>query len=79
MRENSRGLVCRCLPLGVVVVVWAAAHRVAHEPDVADQRWYITADGRLSPRSRTPLRPPGLREMRDGEALGQSVVFAARE
>ena len=75
MRENSRAAVCRCLPLGVVVLVWAAAHQVANEPGVADQRWYITADGQLSPRSRTPIRPPGLRQMEYAEP----VVFAARE
>ena len=75
MRENSRALVCRCLPLGVVVMVWAAAYRVANEPGVADQRWYITADGKLSPRSRTPIRPPGLPEFGDGD----SVALAARE
>ena len=75
MRENSRALVCWCLPLGVLVMVWAAAHRVAHEPDVADQRWYITADGKLSPRSSTPIRPPGLQQSGEGD----SVAFAARD
>ena len=79
MRDNSRALVCRCLPLGVLVMVWAAAHQVAHEPDVADQRWYITADGKLSPRSRIPIRPPGSREMSDWESVAEAVVFAARE
>ena len=75
MRENSRALVCRCLPLGVVVMVWAAALQVADEPDVADQRWYITADGTLSPRSRTPIRPPGLPQTADTDAL----FIAARD
>jgi hypothetical protein len=49
MRVHWGVLLCRCLPLGVVATVWAAAHVSARRPEVLDDRWYVTPDGEMIP------------------------------
>jgi hypothetical protein len=62
MRVDLRAVLCRCMPLGVLAVVWVAAQRdvIGIPPD---PEWYISADGVVSCRPAKMVRSSAAQEL----------------
>jgi hypothetical protein len=58
VRLDVGALVCRLLPLAIVVAVWVAARASAIPADPPDQRWHMTPDGQVRLVNSCQVIPP---------------------